>query len=57
VNVGFGEIYKFSWFGNANESNGWGFIYPIIAKGSYLLSSIVEFFSDGSITSSDQTII
>lgn len=55
--VGFGEIYKVTWFGNVNESNGWGIIYPIIAKGSRLLASIVEFFSDSINVSSDQTII
>lgn len=51
----FGESYKTSWWGNANESNSWGFIYPLIADGSNLFASITKFFADTIKITSDQT--
>ena len=38
--MGFGSIYKVSWFGNANESNGWGTVYPFDADGSFLTADV-----------------
>jgi len=34
--MGFGAIYALSWFGNTNEANSWGIIYPFDADGSFL---------------------
>lgn len=34
--MSWGSIYAVSWFGNTNESNGWGSVYPFDADGSYL---------------------
>jgi hypothetical protein len=41
--VSWGSIYSKSHFGNANEDNAWGIIYPIIAGGSSLVISITKF--------------
>lgn len=38
--MGFGSIYKVSWFGNTNESNGWGIVYPFDADGSFLTADV-----------------
>jgi len=27
--MGFGSIYDESWWGNEDEANGWGIIYPV----------------------------
>ena len=34
--MGFGSIYAISWWGNVNEANGWGSVYPFDADGSLL---------------------
>ena len=34
--MSWGSIYADSWFGNANEENGWGIVYPSTAGGSFL---------------------
>lgn len=46
--MSWGSIYSKSHFGNANEDNtiGWGILYPIIAGGSDLLTSITKVFTD-----------
>lgn len=41
--MAFGSIYSRSWWGNANEGNGWGILYPIIAGGSTLVASLTDF--------------
>jgi len=57
--MNFGLIYRYSWFGNANEDNngGWGIIYPIIAGGSLLLASITKIFVDTINYTVDKTTI
>lgn len=57
--MNFGLIYRYSWFGNANEDNngGWGIIYPIIAGGSLLLASITKIFVDTIKYTVDKTTI
>ena len=46
--MNFGFIYRYSWFGAANEDNnsGWGLMYPILAGGSFILTSITSIFTD-----------
>lgn len=46
--MNFGIIYRYSWFGAANEDNnsGWGVIYPILAGGSLFLASITKILAD-----------
>lgn len=46
--MSWGSIYSESHFGNANEDNtiGWGIMYPIIAGGSYLITSLTKIFTD-----------
>ena len=34
--MSFGTIYEVSNFGNTNETNGWGSIYPFDADGFFL---------------------
>ena len=34
--MSWGSIYKITWFGNTNEANGWGSIYPFDSDGSLL---------------------
>ena len=34
--MSYGSIYPLSWWGNANEANGWGIVYPTNAGGSTL---------------------
>jgi hypothetical protein len=41
--MAFGSIYSKSWWGNANESNSWGILYPVIAGGSTLVASLTDF--------------
>jgi hypothetical protein len=36
--IGWGESYDSSWFGNTNEPNSWGIIYPFNADGSLILA-------------------
>tara|TARA_S200002703_G_scaffold120772_1_gene106602 strand:+ start:40 stop:243 length:204 start_codon:yes stop_codon:yes gene_type:complete len=36
--IGWGESYDSSWFGNVNETNSWGIIYPFNVDGSFILA-------------------
>jgi hypothetical protein len=51
-----GEVYEISWFGNTNEANGWGIVYPFDADGSYLRADTTLQTSDNSILTADKTI-
>jgi len=54
--MAFGSIYESSFFGNTNEINGWGAIYPFDADGSFLrVDTTLELVDDTSITV-DKTI-
>tara|TARA_R100001440_G_scaffold70846_2_gene93518 strand:- start:439 stop:606 length:168 start_codon:yes stop_codon:yes gene_type:complete len=54
--MSFGSIYEVSYFGNTNESNGWGSIYPFDADGSFLsVDTTKELVDDTSITA-DKTV-
>tara|TARA_B100001057_G_C22515339_1_gene819636 strand:- start:209 stop:376 length:168 start_codon:yes stop_codon:yes gene_type:complete len=54
--MSYGTIYEDSFFGNTNEANGWGIIYPFDADGSFLrVDTTLETADDTSITS-DATV-
>lgn len=53
--MGWGAIYPESWWGNANESNGWGFVYPLTAGGSYLTADTIIYSADTTSIKSDAT--
>jgi hypothetical protein len=44
--MSFGSIYKDSWFGNANEANYWGIVYPFDADGSHITVDAIGITSD-----------
>ena len=53
--MGFGAIYPVSWFGNANEANGWGIVYPATADGSFLTVDATAYKADSTTITADQT--
>jgi len=53
--MGFGSIYAVSWFGNTNETNGWGSIYPFDADGSLFLASTTLVTADSTEFKADAT--
>lgn len=55
--MGWGAIYSSSWWGNANESNSWGIVYPLTAGGSYLTADITSILADTTLTKADATEI
>ena len=55
--MGFGAIYPVSWWGNANEANGWGIVYPLTAGGSSLTADTTSILADTTSTKADATEI
>jgi len=53
--MSFGSIYAVSWFGNTNEANGWGIIYPFDADGSYLTADTIDIGADSTLFRADAT--
>jgi hypothetical protein len=53
--MSWGSIYPLSWFGNTNEANGWGIIYPFDADGSLLTSDTTLILADTTIIKADAT--
>jgi hypothetical protein len=53
--MGFGAIYPESWWGNANEANGWGIVYPVTAGGSFLTVDATAYKVDSTTITADQT--
>ena len=53
--MGFGSIYPISWFGNTNEANGWGIIYPSDADGSLLTADTTSILADTTTIKADAT--
>ena len=42
--IGWGDVYEVSWWGNTNEPNGWGIVYPFNSEGSFLtIDTIITF--------------
>ena len=54
-NIDWGKIYEVSWFGNVNEANGWGIIYPFDSDGSYFRADTTLISADTNKYTSDQT--
>tara|TARA_R100001509_G_C4697605_1_gene158951 strand:+ start:11 stop:178 length:168 start_codon:yes stop_codon:yes gene_type:complete len=54
--MSFGTIYEVSFFGNTNETNGWGSIYPFDADGSFLSVDTTLERVDDTLLTVDKTI-
>ena len=54
--MSFGSIYSVSWFGNVNETNGWGIIYPFDADGSFLTVDTNKERVDDTFITADATV-
>ena len=54
--MGFGSVYSVSWFGNVNEANGWGNIYPFDADGSYFRADTTLVLADTTEYTADKTV-
>ena len=50
------KVVQESWWGNVNESNGWGSVYPFDIDGSWLRVDTIMESSDVTYITSDQTI-
>jgi hypothetical protein len=53
--MGYGIIYRDTYWGNANESNGWGITYPFDAGGSILTADIILIKADSTNIKADAT--
>jgi len=53
--MSWGSIYSVSWFGNTNESIGWGIAYPFDADGSYLTADVNTIKADTTAYKADAT--
>jgi len=53
--IGWGSIYAVSWFGNVNEANYWGIVYPFDADGSFLRVDTTDITSDTTLYKADAT--
>jgi hypothetical protein len=53
--MGYGSIYPLSWWGNANEANGWGIVYPTNAGGSLLTADNTSLKADTTTIKADAT--
>ena len=54
--MSFGTIYEVSNFGNTNEANGWGSIYPFDADGSFLTADTTKELVDDTSVTADKTV-
>lgn len=53
--MNWGSIYTVSWFGNVNEANGWGSVYPFDADGSLLTADTTLILADTTQYKADAT--
>lgn len=53
--MSWGSIYSKSWWGNANEANNWGIVYPSTAGGSYLTADNTSILADTTQVKADAT--
>tara|TARA_R110000868_G_scaffold151828_1_gene376399 strand:+ start:411 stop:602 length:192 start_codon:yes stop_codon:yes gene_type:complete len=53
--IGWGEVNEISWFGNVNEENSWGIVYPFNSDGSFLRVDTIMESSDVTYITTDQT--
>lgn len=44
--MSYGSIYPVSWWGNANEPNSWGIVYPLTAGGTILTADLTTITTD-----------
>ena len=54
-NMSFGAIYPVSYWGNTNEANGWGIIYPFNADGSLFTADTTKETADTTQFTADAT--
>ena len=53
--MSYGSIYSVSWWGNTNEADGWGIIYPFDADGSYFAVDTTKETADTTQFTADAT--
>tara|TARA_R110000796_G_scaffold41959_5_gene104014 strand:+ start:51 stop:218 length:168 start_codon:yes stop_codon:yes gene_type:complete len=53
--MSYGAIYPVSWWGNVNEANGWGIVYPFDADGSLLTVDTTLILADTTQYKADAT--
>ena len=53
-NINWGISYQSSWFGNTDEANGWGIVYPFDADGSLLSVDTTLILADSTQYTTDQ---
>lgn len=53
--MSYGAIYPLSWWGSANEADGWGLVYPVNAGGSTLTVDATNIKADTTQTTADAT--
>tara|TARA_B110000046_G_C12678644_1_gene267576 strand:- start:118 stop:285 length:168 start_codon:yes stop_codon:yes gene_type:complete len=53
--MSFGQIYSVSFWGETNDPNGWGSVYPFDADGGFLLADSTLIKSDATIYNADNT--
>ena len=53
--MSWGSIYSVSWWGNTNEANGWGIVYPFDADKSYFTADTTLVTSDTTLYKADAT--
>lgn len=53
--MAYGSIYPESWWGNANEADGWGIVYPLTAGGSFITADTITFKADTTTINADAT--
>ena len=54
--MSFGQIYSVSFWGETNDPNGWGSVYPFDADGGFLLADSTQIKSDATKYNADNTI-
>jgi len=55
--MAYGSIYPVTWWGNTNEANGWGIVYPVTASGSNFTADTALYTADTTIYKADATEI
>jgi len=53
--MSYGAIYPVSYWGNTNEANGWGIVYPFNADGSFFTADTTKETADTTLFTADAT--
>ena len=53
--MSYGSIYSVSYWGNTNEANGWGIVYPFNADGSSLTADSTSIRASSTTVTADAT--